>query len=151
MPDSHPTSPQESKRNFLKLILSGGLTALAASIFYPLFAYMKPPKQGGVEVSSVNAGKLSEIEKESGKIIKFGTKPVILVRTATDELRAFSATCTHLDCTVQFKKEMGLIWCACHNGKYDLNGRNVSGPPPRPLDEYRVVLQGDEILISKQS
>ena len=142
--------PQESKRNFLKLVLSGGLVALAGSILYPLLSYLKPPKQGEVEVTSVKAGKLSEIEKDSGKIVKFGTKPVVLVRTAHDELRAFSATCTHLDCTVQFKKELGLIWCACHNGKYDLNGRNVSGPPPRPLDEYRVVLQGDEILISKK-
>lgn len=135
----------------MKFILSGGLVALAGSILFPIFAYLKPPKQGEVEVSSVKAGKLSELEKDSGKIVKFGTKPVILVRTANDELRAFSATCTHLDCTVQYKKELGLIWCACHNGKYDLNGRNVSGPPPRPLNEYRVVKQGDEILISKKA
>ena len=143
--------PNESKRNFLKLILSGGLVALAGSILYPLFAYLKPPKQGEVEITSVKAGKLSEIEKDSGKIVKFGSKPVVLVRTANDELRAFSATCTHLDCTVQYKKDLGLIWCACHNGKYDLNGRNVSGPPPRPLTEFRVVVQGDEILISKKA
>ena len=90
------------------------------------------------------------MEKDSGKIVKFGTKPVILIRTANNELRALSATCTHLDCTVQYRKDMGLIWCACHNGKYDLNGRNVSGPPPRPLDEYRVVVQGEEVLISKK-
>jgi cytochrome b6-f complex iron-sulfur subunit len=143
--------PEPSKRNFLKLALSGGLLALAGSVLYPLIAYLKPPKQGEVEVTSVKAGKLSEMEKDSGKIVKFGTKPVILVRTADDQLRAFSATCTHLDCTVQYKKEMGLIWCACHNGKYDLNGRNVSGPPPRPLTEFRVVVQGDEIMVSKQS
>jgi cytochrome b6-f complex iron-sulfur subunit len=142
---------QESKRNFLKYILTGGLTALAASILYPILAYLKPPKQGEVEVTSVKAGKLSELEKDSGKIVKFGTKPVILVRTQNDDLKAFSAICTHLDCTVQYKKEMGLIWCACHNGKYDLAGRNVSGPPPRPLEEFRVILQGDEILISKKA
>jgi len=44
-----------------------------------------------------------------------------------------------------------MIWCACHNGKYDLNGRNVSGPPPRPLDEFKVIVQGEEVLISKKS
>ena len=143
--------PNESKRSFLKFILTGGLTALAASILYPILAYMKPPKQGEVEISSVKAGKLSDIPKESGTIVKFGTKPVILIRNANGDLRALSATCTHLDCTVQFKKELGLIWCACHNGKYDLNGRNVSGPPPRPLEEYRVVVQGDEVLISKNA
>jgi cytochrome b6-f complex iron-sulfur subunit len=145
------TPEQESKRGFLKLVLSGGLVALVGSILYPILAYLKPPKQAEVEVSSVKAGKLSEIPKDSGMIVKFGSKPVILLRTAAGDLRAFSATCTHLDCTVQYKKELGLIWCACHNGKYDLNGRNVSGPPPRPLDEYRVVIQGDEVSISKKS
>src|ERR1700690_502182 len=117
----------QERRTFLKVLLSGGLIALGGSIFYPIISYLKPPKQGEVEVTSVKAGKLSEIEMDSGKIIKFGTKPVMLVRTANNELRAFSATCTHLECTVQYKKELGLIWCACHNGKYDLNGRNVSG------------------------
>lgn len=145
IPQSH-----DERRTFLKILLSGGLIALGGSILYPILAYLKPPKQGEVEVTSVKAGKLSELEKDSGKIVKFGTKPVILIRTANDELRAFSATCTHLECTVQYKKDLGLIWCACHNGKYDLNGRNVSGPPPRPLDEYRVVVQGEEVLISKK-
>jgi cytochrome b6-f complex iron-sulfur subunit len=140
-----------SKRNFLKVILSGGLVALAGSILYPIFAYLKPPKQSEVEVTSVKAGKASDMEKDSGKIVKFGSKPVILIKTAEGNLKAFSAVCTHLDCTVQYKKELGLIWCACHNGKYDLTGRNVSGPPPRPLDEYRVTLQGDEISVSKKS
>ena len=141
----------EDKRDFLKWILSGGLLAFVGSVIYPVLAYLKPPPQGDVEVSSVKACKLNEIEKDSGKIIKFGTKPVILIRTADGELRAFSATCTHLDCTVQFSKDRGLIWCACHNGKYDLSGRNVSGPPPRPLDEFRVVVQGEDILISKKT
>lgn len=141
----------EDKRDFLKWILSGGLLAFIGSVIYPVLAYLKPPPQGEVEVSSVKACKLNEIEKDSGKIIKFGTKPVILIRTADGQLRAFSATCTHLDCTVQFSKDRGLIWCACHNGKYDLSGRNVSGPPPRPLDEFRVVVQGEDILISKKA
>ncbi len=148
-PSSAPGS--ESKRSFLKLVLSGGLVALAGAILYPILAYLKPPKQGEVEVSSVKAGKASDFVKDSGTIVKFGSKPVILLRTTTGEFRAFSATCTHLDCTVQYKKELGLIWCACHNGKYDLNGRNVSGPPPRPLDEYRVVVQGGEVMISKKA
>jgi len=147
-----PEIPEnKSKRDFLQWVLAGGVTAFLGAVLYPIFSYLIPPKQAEVEVSSVKAGKLSEMEKESGKIIKFGTKPVILIRTANDEVRAFSATCTHLDCTVQFRKDFGMIWCACHNGKYDLNGRNVSGPPPRPLDEFRVLIQGDEIQISKKT
>jgi cytochrome b6-f complex iron-sulfur subunit len=139
------------KRDFLKYILGGGALAWAAAVLFPILSYLKPPKQAEVEVTSVKVGKADAIAKDSGTIVRFGTKPVILIRTAAGDFHAFSATCTHLDCTVQYKKEQGVIWCACHNGKYDLTGRNIAGPPPRPLDEYRVVIQGDEILVSKKA
>ena len=148
----HPQEPpQQNKRDFLKYLLGGSLFAWLGSVFYPVLSYLVPPAQAEAEVASVKAGKLADIEKDSGIIIKFGTKPVILIRTATGDLRAFAAACTHLECTVQYRKDFGAIWCACHNGKYDLNGKNVSGPPPRPLEEYRVTIQGDEISISKKS
>lgn len=148
---SADNSIQQGKRDFLKIVLSGGLVGLMGAILYPIFAFLKPPQQGEAEITSVKAGKLSEIEKGTGTIVKFGTKPVILVHTPAGELRAFSATCTHLDCTVQYRNDMGLIWCACHNGKYDLNGRNIAGPPPRPLDEFRVIVQGEDVIISKKA
>jgi len=149
MENIEQTLAKQSKRDFLKYILGGSFLAWIATILYPLVAYLKPPKQAEVEVTSVKVGKLQDIEKESGQIVKFGNKPVILVRAANGELSAFNATCTHLDCTVQFRKDMGVIWCACHNGKYDLTGRNIAGPPPRPLDPLRVIVQGEEVFISK--
>src|SRR5665811_398743 len=146
MNNSSTLQKQNNRRDFLKYLLTGGLLGFASVVIYPLIAYLKPPKQREVEVSSIKVGKLSEIEKNSGRIIRFGNKPVILVRTAAGDLRAFSATCTHLDCTVQYKSDQGIIWCACHNGKYDLNGRNISGPPPRPLDPFRVIVQGLSLI-----
>ncbi len=140
---------EKPRREFLKYLMGTSLIAWLGSILYPVFAFLKPPKQGGVEVTSVKVGKLGDLQPESGVIVRFGTKPVILVRTASGDLKAFSATCTHLDCTVQFRKDMGVIWCACHNGKYDFNGRNIAGPPPRPLDEFRVVVQDEEVFVSK--
>jgi cytochrome b6-f complex iron-sulfur subunit len=139
------------KRDFLKILLLGGTFAWMGSILYPLISYLRPPVQGEVEVSSVKVGKLADIPKDSGVVVKFGNKPAIVIRTASGEVRAFSAVCTHLDCTVQYRADFGAIWCACHNGKYDLSGRNISGPPPRPLEQYRVIVQGEEVLISKQS
>jgi len=141
----------EGRRDFLKMALGAGALASLGAVLYPVIAYLKPPKQAEVEVTSVKVGKLAAIEKDSGTIVRFGSKPVILIRSAAGDLRALSATCTHLDCTVQYRKDLGVIWCACHNGKYDLTGRNISGPPPRPLDEYRVVVQGDEVFISRKT
>jgi Rieske Fe-S protein len=137
------------KRDFLKYVLGAGLIAWIASVVYPLISYLRPPRQAEVEVTSVRVGKLADIAKDSGTIVRFGNKPVILIRTPNGRMQAFSAVCTHLDCTVQYKKDLGVIWCACHNGKYDLTGRNIAGPPPRPLEEYKVILQGEEVHISK--
>jgi len=139
------------KRDFLKYLLGGSVLAWLGAIAYPVISYLNPPKQSGVEVTSVKVGRLDDIPKDSGQIVKFGTKPVMLVRTRDGDLRAFSGTCTHLDCTVQYKKDEGIVWCACHNGQYDLTGRNIGGPPPRPLEPYRVVVQADEVIISKMT
>ena len=75
-------------------------------------------------------------------VFKFGTKPGLLIRTADGELQAYNAVCTHLQCTVQYKADTAQIWCACHNGLYDLQGNVVSGPPPRPLERLTVVRWG---------
>ncbi len=80
-----------------------------------------------------------------------GNKPALVVRNDQGEFKAYLAICTHLDCTVQFMPENGIIWCACHNGKYDLNGRNIAGPPPRPLDQLQLNIQNNEILISREA
>ncbi len=151
MSDISDPHVQQNKRDFLKFALFGGLFAWLGAVIYPVLSYLKSPKQAEVIVNSVKAGKIADFANDSGTIIKFGTKPVILIRNPKGEFKAFSAVCTHLDCTVQYRKDFGMIWCACHNGKYDLNGRNVSGPPPRPLDEFRVTVQGEEVAISKLS
>jgi Rieske Fe-S protein len=110
---------------------------------------MVPPQVVEAQQNSVVAGSVNEIPINSGRIFKFGSKPGLLVRTATGEVKAFSASCTHLDCIVQYDPKSKSIICACHNGVYDLTGKNVSGPPPRPLDEFTVNLKGDEITVTK--
>jgi Rieske Fe-S protein len=93
--------------------------------------------------------KASDLAANSAEIFKFGNRAGILVRTPSGELRAFSATCTHLNCIVQYRDDIGHIWCACHNGHFDLNGLNVSGPPPAPLEAYVVNVREDEIVVSR--
>jgi Rieske Fe-S protein len=131
------------RRSFLDLLLGVGFVSTAISFFYPLWRYLIPPAVAEATTGSVVAGKVTEFKNGSGTIVKFGSKPAILVRTPGGEFRAFSAVCTHLDCTVQYKADSSQLWCACHNGLYDLGGNNVSGPPPRPLEAYTVNLRGE--------
>jgi len=139
-----------NRRDFLGMLLGGGFFAWIISLFYPVFKFLEPPKVEEVKVSSVKIGAVEDMEKDSGKIIKFGNKPVIVVRKPEGEYVAFAGVCTHLDCIVQFRKDYGQIYCACHNGRYDLNGRNVSGPPPAPLKKFGVTIKKDEVIVYEE-
>jgi cytochrome b6-f complex iron-sulfur subunit len=140
------------RRRFLDLFLAGTGLAAALGILYPLFRYLTPPKQEEAVVSSVNLGPAKDFPVNSGKIFRFGNKPGIIIRGQDGKFRAFSATCTHLDCIVQYDQKAGDIWCACHGGRYNLSGRNISGPPPRPLTPFAVNIlpESNEILITPE-
>ena len=146
-------APEFDRRSFLDALLTVGFVSTAAAIVYPVSRYLVPPAGGEPATASVTAGKVSALKPNSGVIFKFGSRPGILVRTVDGEVRAFSAVCTHLDCTVQFKADTAQLWCACHNGLYDLTGNVVSGPPPRGLEKYTVNLRGEpgdeDIVVSR--
>jgi len=144
-----PTEQAMTRRNLLNYLLGTGAFATLCAIFYPVLRFMIPPRIVESSASSVVAAKISEIKPNEGKIFKFGSKPGILIETSSGEYRAFSAICTHLDCTVQYRSDEKLIWCACHNGRYDLTGKNIAGPPPRPLEEFTVNVRSEEIVVSR--
>jgi Rieske Fe-S protein len=139
-----------TRRRFLDFLLGGGVLAWLGAVLYPLWAYLQPPVSAEPQATSVKVGPAAEIPPNTALIFKFGRKPGILVHTPEGRFRAFEATCTHLDCTVQYKPDWRLLWCACHNGRYNLDGINISGPPPRPLEEYIVHVREGDVYVSRQ-
>jgi Rieske Fe-S protein len=151
--DSPVSSVDGERRRFLDLLLGAGFMSTAVAIVYPVWRYLIPPRTGEPATASAVAAKASQLPPNSGTTFKFGSRPGLLVRTPDGEFRAFSAVCTHLDCTVQYKTDTSQIWCACHNGIYDLSGNVVSGPPPRPLEKLAVNLRGEpgdeDVVVSR--
>ena len=139
-----------SRRRVIQGFLGGGLLLSLASFIYPVLRYLIPPAVTDLGGDETVAARLGELKPNSAKIFRFGSRPGLLIMNADGTYRALSATCTHLGCTVQYRGDLRQIWCACHNGIYDLNGRNVSGPPPRPLDLFDVHARGDEIVVSRK-
>jgi Rieske Fe-S protein len=140
-----------SRRTVLDRLLGAWAAGVVGSILYPVARYLVPPDVPEAATATVSGGNAASLAPNSGRIVPFGSAPVLLVRTPAGELRAFSATCTHLDCTVQYRPDLEHVWCACHNGHYDLEGRNIAGPPPRPLTPFDINLNGDEIVISRRA
>ncbi|HSE93075.1 MAG TPA: Rieske (2Fe-2S) protein [Methylomirabilota bacterium] len=141
-----------ASRRAVNWFLATSLGAFLVAVLYPVGRYLVPPEAGESTAGTVTLPlKAADVKPNTGQIFKFGSRPGILVRTPAGELRAFSAVCTHLNCTVQFRADLGHIWCACHNGHFDLNGKNIEGPPPRPLDTFVVNVRGDQIVVSKST
>ena len=144
---SAPRSP--ARRSFLDWLLGTSAVATLAAIIYPILRFMTPPQIVESVENSVVAAKRSEVPPNSGKIFKFGNKPGIVVHTPQGEFKAFSAVCTHLECIVQYRDDTKQIWCACHNGQYNLSGQNIGGPPPRPLEEFKVNTRGYDVVVTR--
>ncbi|HLN32555.1 MAG TPA: ubiquinol-cytochrome c reductase iron-sulfur subunit [Gemmataceae bacterium] len=151
LPESH------SRRDWLLRGLEVIVAATVAVLLYPVARFLRPRKQmqsGALEV--VAPFRLNQLKLQAQPPFDFDGKPCLVVCTPEGEVRAFNAVCTHLDCTVGFRADHGDIFCQCHLGVYDLHGRNVSGPPPRSLEAYKVTLRGDkdkpgqeEIIVSR--
>ena len=149
MVESEVGSTVDRGRRFINGVLGFGVLGLLGSIFYPILRFVIPPPRSEAEASSISAARVDELGPNDGKIFRFGSRPGLLVRLSTGEYRAFSAVCPHLQCTVQYRSDLSQIWCACHNGMFNLNGEVLSGPPPAPLETFRVAVRGDEIVVSK--
>lgn len=142
-------SQKTGRRRFLEIFLGAGITASLVSFLYPVIRYLIPPRRSDLGSNTVLAAKVGELKPNSGQIFRFGEHPALLIYTSSGKYLAFTAVCTHLGCTVQYRPDLHEIWCPCHNGKYDLHGRNISGPPPRPLTEYTVHVQGEDVYVSR--
>jgi len=137
------------RRGFLDGLLGVGFISTVVAMAYPVWRYLIPPASGEPVTQSVVAAQASQVKANSGLLFKFGSRPGLLIRTQDGELHAYNAVCTHLDCTVQYKPDTSQIWCACHNGLYDLSGNVVSGPPPRPLERLAVNQRGEDVVVSR--
>ena len=131
-----------TRRRLLDWFLGTSVGALLVSIGYPVIRFISPPRVPEATTRQVEAGSTNapQLMKDGYEIIRFGSEPVIVIRLSETDIRAFTATCTHLACIVEYQRKEERIYCNCHGGGYDLKGRNVAGPPPRPLTPLKVSL-----------
>ncbi len=142
-----------TRRGFLEWLLGGSAVATLGAVLYPVFHYITPPRGAESKVTQLKLEFTREdiaADERKSKYFKFGRELGIIFLTPDDKLKALSATCTHLDCTVQHRPDMGIIWCSCHNGKYSLDGDNIGGPPPKPLTTFRINEVDGAIFVSRE-
>jgi Rieske Fe-S protein len=144
-------SSTTSRRHFLDLLLGASFLGWLVSIVYPIIRYLKPlPQTGPTGPTRLTRDESSKLEQNQFVIVPVSGQRVIVLQSQ-DQLFACSAKCTHEGCTVTYLPGQSVIWCPCHDGRFDLNGRVLSGPPPQPLPKYAANRQPDGgIVISEE-
>jgi cytochrome b6-f complex iron-sulfur subunit len=141
-----------TRRAFLGVAAAAGLVYVGA-IGYPIYRYLASPAEMAASESAVREVTLDKAQAlplASALMFKFGSSPAMLIHGADDSWVAFSAVCTHLGCTVKFEPEFPRIHCSCHGGVYDpKTGKNISGPPPKPLKAYKVDVGANSVTVSR--
>jgi Rieske Fe-S protein len=72
---------------------------------------------------------------------------MLVVRNDTASVSAFTATCTHQQCTVTGFTE-GVFQCPCHGSRYNTNGAVVRGPATQNLRRFNATITNDVISIT---
>jgi menaquinol-cytochrome c reductase iron-sulfur subunit len=72
-------------------------------------------------------------------------KSVWAVRKNDDEVTIYSPLCTHLGCGFRWEPEKQVFICPCHASVFDIEGRVLEGPAPRPLDTLPVKIENGRL------
>ena len=132
-----------TRRKVLKGVL-GFLGAIGlGNILYGMFRFWAPGAGGQTAVEMV----LKEIPEGGTVQFHYGGTPGILFRGEDGSFKAFSLMCTHLACTVSWNPEKREFYCPCHEGFFDAEGKVVSGPPPAPLERWKVEVNGEKLVV----
>lgn len=138
----------KTRRHFLDLLLGASALAWLASVAYPIIRYLKPlPQSGATGPTRLTHEETAKLEQNKFVIVPVSGQRVIILQAPDQQLFAFSAKCTHEGCTVTYQPGQSLIWCPCHDGKFDLTGRVISGPPPQPLAKFAAQRQPDGVIV----
>ncbi|GAB4473880.1 MAG: Rieske 2Fe-2S domain-containing protein [Anaerolineales bacterium] len=155
-----PKSPNMTRRQFVTVIGAALSAFMGAVVGLPAIGYLLSPaleKQKGE--SWISLGPLEQYPLNQPTLFTFtrtkkhgwektvNSYGVFVLRTSSTQVRVFSNVCTHLSCRVNWKEDVQQYVCPCHDGHFAVDGAIISGPQPRPLDEYETKIEDGNLFI----
>jgi len=151
---------QISRRKFLGYLIGGISGVIGVVVASPLVGYFLSPawkKSKSLltpiaRTSDIPIGQPTYVTYEErmrdGWFVSTLSKGAWVVTEDGKEFVVYDPHCTHLNCPYYWDKQEQIFHCPCHDGKFDIDGNVIGGPPPRPLDRLEVMVEDDTILLS---
>ncbi|MBU0512997.1 MAG: Rieske 2Fe-2S domain-containing protein [Chloroflexi bacterium] len=154
------SSPNLSRREFTSIVTAFLGSIMGAVVGLPVIGYIISPAVKTEKVDDwVSLGLLDSYPIGTPTLFSFtrtkvngwektaNSYGVFVLRASESQVRVLSNVCTHLSCRVNWKKEAQSFECPCHDAHFDIDGKVLDGPPPRPMDEYERKIEDGNILV----
>jgi len=134
---------QINRRKILKkMFLSVVSVAAAITVLYPVSRFII------YSIKRIEKIPFREYKAKKGVQYKSG---VFLVNSNEDKLRALSARCTHLGCTINYDPVSRQFHCPCHGSRFDLSGKRLAGPARKHLQVLPIERKANgDIIVTKK-
>ncbi|MFZ5856950.1 MAG: ubiquinol-cytochrome c reductase iron-sulfur subunit [Chloroflexota bacterium] len=134
----------QTRRQFIQL----GLATMGAAWLGTFLQWRLFPSASAAQEAQPVSFPLADLPVGGTKAITYGGVPTLVMRTP-ESLRAFSLICTHLGCTVEWQANKKEFYCPCHDGRFDEFGDVLAGPPPIPLEQIPVRVEGETVTVGE--
>ena len=143
-----PPPESAGRRRFLTWLSQAFVSLWGLGAAAAITAYLRAPERGGSAAERiVRVGLLDDLAIGEGRLVRHGVRPFYVVRVDATRVVALSAVCTHVRCILGYDRERRGLVCPCHDGRFDLAGNVLSGPPPRALASYAVSVRAGEVFV----
>lgn len=153
------SSQQGSRRSFFGWVIAMIAGTIGISMGVPLAGYVSSPafkRRADVwtaigKVADLPSGEPQELEYtgtiKDGWRTTSAKKGVWVVKQADGGITVFSPLCPHLGCGYRWDAPAKQFQCPCHGSVYDVEGKVLAGPAPRPLDVLPTKVEGGQLLV----
>ncbi|MCS7224585.1 MAG: Rieske (2Fe-2S) protein [Armatimonadetes bacterium] len=130
-----------------------GVFSIPALIAMVVPAFRRPTavwiRLGPISEFSVNRPTAVSVsyQKRDGWVVRGFRRTVFVSALGPREFKVFSNICTHAACAVNWDDKRQGFYCPCHDALFARDGRVLSGPPPRPLDELPTKIEGGYLFV----
>lgn len=148
-----------SRRRFHLGVIYTLMGGIGAALGIPAAGYLLVPGQARkqddwievTDIAKLPSGRPEEIvfrrnRKDGWKTFSEKTSAWVSKKPG-GQIIAFAPSCTHLGCAFHYDEKSKNYLCPCHTSTFDLEGRPLAGPAPRPLDRYRTRVEGGKLLL----
>lgn len=139
-----------SRRTFLNTLFGGWLGAVLSGGIYAFLKFIFPTVGKEPDFVVLSKADFLDIPGNTVKTFAWGGKPGFFLKKNDGTMLALKGVCTHMECNISYVPDTKRFYCACHNGWFDDNGRNIEGPPPKPLESFDITIVGPKLVIAKK-